>query len=141
MRIVIINGPNINLIGLRETAVYGQVSFDSFLASLQAQFPQHSIDHYQSNVEGELINKLQEVGFSADGIILNAAAYSHTSIALADTIAAIATPVVEVHISNVHAREEFRHKNTIGRVCAGTISGFGLESYTLALVHFLSRAS
>jgi 3-dehydroquinate dehydratase-2 len=133
MKIQIINGPNLNLLGTREPGIYGNDSFESFLPKLQAQYPDINIDYYQSNVEGELINKMQEVGFSYDGIILNAGAYTHTSIALQDCIRSLKAPVIEVHISNVHAREEFRHHSMISPVCKGIIAGFGLDSYRLAV--------
>ena len=133
MKIMIINGPNLNLLGKREPDIYGNHSFDEFLQKLRHDFTQTEIDYYQSNVEGELINKLQEVGFSYDGIVLNAGAYTHTSIALLDCIRSLTTPVVEVHISNVHAREEFRHKSMISSACLGVIAGFGLNSYKLAI--------
>lgn len=137
MKIQIVNGPNLNLLGTREPDIYGSNDFNSFLATLRQQYPQVEIDYYQSNVEGELINKLQEVGFSADGIVLNAGAYTHTSIALHDCIKALKTPVVEVHISNVHRREEFRHHSMMAAACRGVICGFGLDSYRLALESFL----
>lgn len=133
MWIQIINGPNINLLGKREPSIYGSVSFDDYLAELRAKYPEIRIDYYQSNIEGELIDKIQEVGFDADGIILNAGAYTHTSIALQDAIRAVKSPVVEVHISNVHARESFRHVSMISCACMGVICGFGLNSYRLAL--------
>lgn len=133
MKIMIINGPNLNLLGKREPDIYGNRSFDEFLQKLRNDFTQTEIDYYQSNIEGELINKLQEVGFSYDGIVLNAGAYTHTSIALLDCIRSLTTPVVEVHISNVHAREEFRHKSMISSACLGVIAGFGLNSYKLAI--------
>lgn len=133
MRIQIINGPNINLLGKREPAIYGSTSFDDYLATLRARYAGVEIDYFQSNIEGELIDKIQQVGFEADGIILNAGAYTHTSIALQDCIRAVTSPVVEVHISNVHAREEFRHRSMISCACRGVIAGFGLDSYRLAL--------
>ena len=133
MKIQIINGPNLNLLGKREPEVYGNKTFDSFYEELTKRFPQVTFSYYQSNVEGELINKLQEVGFSADAIILNAGAYTHTSIAIHDAIASIKTPVVEVHISNIYAREEFRHTSLITSKCAGLITGFGMEGYALAV--------
>jgi 3-dehydroquinate dehydratase-2 len=133
MKIIIINGPNLNLLGKREPEVYGQTSFESYFTDLEKAFPQIELSYYQSNVEGELINKLHEVGFSYDGIILNAGGYTHTSVALADAIAAITTPVLEVHISNIFAREEYRHVSLISKHCVGIISGFGLKSYELAL--------
>lgn len=133
MKIQIINGPNLNLLGQREPGIYGQTSFETYLPKLQAQYPDVEISYYQSNVEGELINKMQEVGFSFDGIILNAGAYTHTSVALHDCIRSLHCPVVEVHISNVHQREEFRHKSLISSACLGVICGFGLDSYRLAV--------
>ncbi|MCD6067369.1 MAG: aroQ [Bacteroidetes bacterium] len=137
MVILIINGPNLNLLGKREQEIYGSENFESYLENLRKQFPDHRLDYFQSNVEGELINKLHEAGFSADGIILNAGAYTHTSIALADAVAAITSPVIEVHISNIFAREEYRHVSYVGRHCKGSISGFGLRGYELALSSFL----
>ncbi len=136
MTIQIINGPNLNLLGVREPDVYGSTSFDDFLPRLRACFPDVQIDYFQSNIEGELINKLQAVGFQCDGIVLNAAAYTHTSIALADCIRAISAPVVEVHISNVHQREAFRHQSMIAAACRGVICGFGLDGYRLAIESF-----
>lgn len=133
MKIQIVNGPNINLLGKREPSIYGAVSFDSYLENLRSSYPDIKLDYYQSNVEGELINKLHETGFDYDGIVLNAGAYTHTSIALQDAIRAITAPVVEVHISNVHRREEFRHKSMISCACLGVICGFGLNSYRLAI--------
>ena len=133
MKILIINGPNLNLLGTREPGIYGSSSFDSYLPELQKRYPEIEINYYQSNVEGELINKRQEVGFSYDGIILNAGAYTHTSIALHDCIRSLNTPVIEVHISNVHQREPFRHKSMISSACKGVICGFGLDSYRLAV--------
>ncbi len=139
MKIAILNGPNLNLLGTRETSVYGSVSFVDYLKSLKKEFKNIEIEYFQSNIEGELIDKLQEIGFSYDGIILNAAAYTHTSIAIADTVKAIKTPVIEVHISNVTNREEFRHNSYIAPNCIGVILGFGLESYKLALQHFVNN--
>ena len=139
MKIQIINGPNLNLLGKREPSVYGAESFDSFFQSLKTKFNGHELHYYQSNVEGEIINKLHEVGFVFDGIILNAGAYTHTSIAIHDAIGAIKTPVVEVHISNVYAREEFRHKSLITSKCVGMITGFGLEGYGMALQYLTER--
>lgn len=136
-KIQIINGPNLNLLGKREPTVYGSTSFEEYLSALRAQHPQCEIAYYQSNVEGELINKIHEVGFSYDGIILNAGAYTHTSIALHDAIKAVDVSVVEVHISNVHTREPFRHVSAISAACKGVILGFGLRSYELALNSFL----
>jgi 3-dehydroquinate dehydratase II len=138
MQIVIINGPNLNLLGKREPDVYGNKSFTDYLQELRQLFPGISIDYFQSNVEGELINKLHETGFSCDGIILNAGAYTHSSIAIGDAVKAIAVPVVEVHISNVMTREEYRHQSYITSGAKGIISGFGLDSYRLALLSFLS---
>ena len=133
MKIQIINGPNLNLLGVREPGIYGSESFEVFLPKLQERYPDIEIDYFQSNVEGELINKMQEVGFSCDGIVLNAGAYTHTSIALHDCIRSLRCPVIEVHISNVHQREEFRHKSMISAACKGVICGFGLDSYRLAI--------
>ena len=133
MRIEIINGPNLNLLGVREPEIYGHSSFDAYLEDLRRRDPSVDLGYYQSNVEGELINRIQEVGFAYDGIILNAGAYTHTSIALHDAIKSVTTPVVEVHISNVHRREEFRRHSMISPACAGVICGFGLDSYRLAL--------
>ena len=133
MKIQIINGPNLNLLGVREPGIYGSESFEVFLPKLQERYPDIEIDYYQSNVEGELINKMQEVGFTCDGIVLNAGAYTHTSIALHDCIRSLKCPVIEVHISNVHQREEFRHKSMISAACKGVICGFGLDSYRLAI--------
>ena len=133
MRIQIINGPNINLLGKREPGIYGAESFESYLEKLRTAYPDLEIDYYQSNIEGEMIDKIHEVGFEYAGIILNAGAYTHTSIALQDAIRAVTAPVVEVHISNVHKREEFRHKSMISCACLGVICGFGLDSYRLAV--------
>lgn len=138
MRIQIINGPNINLLGKREPTIYGSRSFEDFLDELRGRYPEVTIDYFQSNIEGELIDCIQQEGFEADGIILNAGAYTHTSIALLDAIRAVPAPVVEVHISNVHAREEFRHHSMISAGCRGVILGFGLNSYRLALEALLS---
>ena len=133
MKIIIINGPNLNLLGKREPSVYGNQSMEEYLPKLRAMYADAEIEYYQSNVEGELINKLQEVGFAYDGIVLNAGAYTHTSIALSDCIRAIAAPVVEVHISNVNSREEYRNHSMIASACIGTIQGFGMDSYRLAV--------
>lgn len=133
MKILIVNGPNLNLLGHREPGIYGSASFEDYLPQLRQRYPQVEIDYYQSNIEGELIDKLQQEGFSADGIVLNAGAYTHTSVALHDCIRAITTPVIEVHISNVHQREEFRHHSMISSACRGVICGFGLDSYRLAI--------
>ena len=137
MKIQIINGPNLNLLGLREPTIYGSESIDSYIGKLREQYSIIEIDYYQSNVEGELINKLHEVGFSYDGIIINAGGYTHTSVAIADAIAAIKTPVVEVHVSNIYAREEYRHVSLTGKNCKGVLTGFGLNGYRLALESFL----
>lgn len=138
MKLLIVNGPNLNLLGQRETSVYGDKSFEEYLPELRSRFAAHEILYYQSNVEGEIINKLHEFGFGqADGIILNAGGYTHTSVAIADAIASISTPVIEVHISNVHAREEFRHHSLLAKNCKGVILGFGLKSYELAIQSFL----
>ena len=139
MRICIINGPNLNLLGVRETSTYGGQSFDDYLKNLQEVYPEIEFEFFQSNIEGELIDQLHEKGFSRDGIILNAGAYTHTSIGLADAVKAIETPVVEVHISNTMAREEFRHKSYLSPVCSGVVLGFGLKSYELALQSFLKK--
>lgn len=137
-KIIIINGPNLNLLGKREPDIYGDVSFDEFFDDIKDVYSSDiQLSYYQSNIEGELIDKLQQVGFKYDGIILNAGGYTHTSVAIRDAIAAIKTPVIEVHISNPHAREEFRHTSLITGVCKGIIAGFGLESYVLALDSFL----
>lgn len=137
MKLIIINGPNLNLLGTRETSVYGNQTFDAYYKTLQNRFENIELVCYQSNIEGELINKLHELGFSSDGIILNAGGYTHTSVALRDAIAAIKTPVIEVHISNVYAREDFRHTSLIAPKCKGSISGFGMDSYRLAIESFL----
>ena len=139
MKIQIINGPNLNLLGKREPETYGKQSFEEYYSLLKSRFPDVELHYYQSNVEGELINKLHEVGFSFDGIILNAGAYTHTSVAIHDAVAAIKTPVVEVHISNVYAREEFRHKSLITSKCIGLITGFGMEGYAMAIQYLLKR--
>ncbi len=137
MKIIIINGPNLNLLGIRENDIYGHQTFNDFFESLRIKFPKVELSHFQSNIEGELIDKIQEVGYSYDGIILNAAAYTHTSVGIADAVRAITTPVVEVHISNTFAREDFRHKSFIAPNAHGVIVGFGLQSYELALQSFL----
>ena len=133
MDIWIINGPNLNLLGKREKSVYGDASFESYLEELRSRYPLHTIHYYQSNVEGELINKIHECGFSPVAIVLNAGAYTHTSIALSDAIRAVPAPVVEVHISNIHAREPYRHVSMIAAACRGSVIGFGLDSYRLAV--------
>lgn len=140
LKLQLINGPNLNLLGKREPEVYGNESFDSFLPKLQAQFPQVQLSYFQSNVEGELINKIQEVGFEVDGIILNAGGYTHTSVAISDAIAAVPAPTLEVHISNLYKREEFRHKSILSKSCVGMISGLGLQGYALAIQYFLSKS-
>lgn len=137
MNFIIINGPNLNLLGKRETEIYGNQSFETFLRDLKLKYPAVNLDYFQSNIEGELINKIQETGFSYDGIILNAAAYTHTSVGLGDAIKAITTPVIEVHISNTFARESFRHQSFISPNAKGIVIGFGLKSYELALQSFL----
>jgi len=139
MNIQIINGPNLNLLGVREKSIYGDTGFETYLTELQKRYPELTINYYQSNVEGEIINKLHEVGFNYDGVILNAGAYTHTSVAIADAIAGITTPVIEVHISNVYKREEFRHTSMLARNCKGVITGFGLESYRLAVESLLVK--
>ena len=139
MKIIIINGPNLNLLGAREPGIYGDESFENYLESIRTKYPGVDISFFQSNVEGELIDKIQEVGFDHDGIILNAAAYTHTSVGIGDAVKAIQTPVIEVHISNTFAREEFRHNSFISAGAAGIIIGFGLKSYELALLSFLNR--
>ncbi len=133
MKIQIINGPNLNLLGKREPELYGGATFEDFLESLKKSFPDFSFSYYQSNIEGEIINKIHETGFSYDGIIINPGGYTHTSVSIADAVASVKTPVVEVHITNVAAREEFRHKSLVGRYCAGSIIGFGLDGYRLAV--------
>jgi 3-dehydroquinate dehydratase II len=139
MKIQIINGPNLNLLGKREPSIYGAESFEQFFETLKKRFPQFELHYYQSNVEGELINKIHEVGFSFDGIIINAGAYTHTSVAIHDAVGGIKTPTVEVHISNVYAREEFRHKSLITSKCVGMLTGFGMEGYALALQYFANK--
>ena len=137
MKIQIINGPNLNLLGKREPGIYGSEGFETFFDQLQAKYPEIELSYYQSNVEGEIINKLHEVGFTFDGVVMNAGAYTHTSVAIADAVAGINTPVIEVHISNVYAREEFRHHSMMAKNCKGIITGFGLKSYELALLSFV----
>ena len=136
-RIIIINGPNLNLLGKREPEIYGSESFEVYFKSLKENFPALELDYYQSNIEGELIDKLHEVGFSYDGIVLNAAAYTHTSVGIGDAVKGISTPVIEVHISNTYNREEFRHQSFISPNANGVILGFGLKSYSLALQSFI----
>ena len=138
MKFIIINGPNLNLLGVRQPEVYGNRTFEDYLAELKSAFPQVEIDYYQSNVEGEIINKMHEVGFTYDGIVLNAGGYSHTSVAILDAISSIRTPVVEVHISNIYAREEYRRHSLLSDACKGVICGLGLTGYRLALEGLLS---
>jgi 3-dehydroquinate dehydratase-2 len=137
MKIQIINGPNLNLLGKREPGIYGNEGFEAFFEKLKSTFPAVELYYFQSNVEGEIINQLHQVGFSYDGIVMNAGAYTHTSIAIADAVAAIKTPVIEVHISNVYAREEFRHHSMMAKNCKGIITGFGMQSYQLAVQSFI----
>lgn len=139
MKLIVINGPNLNLLGKREPEVYGDTTFEVFFGELQKRYPDVDLSYYQSNIEGELIDKIQEVGFSYDGIILNAASYTHTSIGIGDAVRAIDTPVVEVHISNTHSREDFRHVSHIAAAAKGVILGFGLKSYDLAILSFLEK--
>ncbi len=134
MKILIINGPNLNLLGTREPHIYGSQTFENYFEELKEKFPQHELEYYQSNVEGEIINKLHDAGFSADGIILNAGGYTHTSVAIADAVASIKSPVIEVHISNPYAREEYRHKSLLVGKCKASIVGFGLKGYELAIL-------
>ena len=141
MNILIINGPNLNLLGKREPEIYGHRDFDSYLEELRKAFPEHKIDYFQSNLEGEIINMIQEVGFDRDGIVLNAGAYTHTSVAILDALKSITTPTVEVHISNVSQREDFRRKSIISPGCLGFIGGFGLDSYRLAIEALIDKAS
>ena len=140
MKIMIVNGPNLNLLGTRETSIYGAQSFEQFFKSLRDRFQDLDLHYFQSNVEGEIINKLHETGFSFDGIVLNAGAYTHTSVAIHDAIGAIKTPVIEVHISNVYGREEFRHKSLITSKCIGLLTGFGMEGYAMAINYFVTRS-
>ena len=137
MKIIIINGPNLNLLGKREPAVYGNITFDAFFTKIKKKYVDFELEYFQSNIEGELIDKIQEVGYSYDGIILNAAAYTHTSVGIGDAIKAIAVPVIEVHISNVYSREKFRHKSYIAPNAKGIIAGFGMRSYELAIQSFM----
>ena len=137
MKISIINGPNLNLLGKREKGIYGNSSIEEWLEKIRPIYPQVELDYYQSNIEGEIVSYIQKVGFSADGIVLNAGAYSHTSVAIRDAIAAVTTPVAEVHISNILTRESFRHESIIGPVCRGSIMGFSLDSYRLGIESFL----
>lgn len=137
MKLIIINGPNLNLLGKREPEIYGSTTFEEYFSELKQKFSNIQLDYFQSNIEGEIINKLHEVGFSYDGVILNAAAYTHTSVGIGDAVKGISTPVVEVHISNVHSREDFRHVSYIAGNAKGVISGFGLNSYVLAIQSFI----
>ncbi len=137
MKIQIINGPNLNLLGKREPEVYGSTSFEDYFGTLKTTFPELELHYYQSNVEGELINKIHEVGFSYDAILLNAGGYTHTSVAISDALAGVTTPTLEVHISNIYKREEFRHKSIISKSCVGMISGLGLKGYELGIRYFL----
>ena len=139
MKIIIINGPNLNLLGKREPEIYGSLSFEEFFESLVKKYPELTLEYYQNNVEGELVNKIHEVGFYYDGILLNAGAYTHTSVAISDAIAGVKTPVIEVHISNIYKREEFRHKSIISKECIGMIAGLGLDGYDLGLQYFISK--
>ena len=139
MQIMIINGPNLNLLGTREPDTYGNTSFQSYFDQLKTVFQALDLHYYQSNIEGEIINKLHEVGFTYDGIVLNAGGYTHTSVAISDAIAAIEVPVVEVHISNVHAREDYRHHSLLAKNCKGVVTGFGLKSYEMAIDSFLTK--
>ncbi len=139
MTILIINGPNLNLLGKREKNIYGDQSFDDYFSLLQSKYPKANLNYFQSNSESEIIDKIHEVGFDINGIIINAGAFTHTSVAIRDAIAGVTSHVIEVHISNVHTREEFRHNSYISAVCKGVIAGFGLDSYRLAVEHFLSN--
>lgn len=139
MKILIINGPNLNLLGKREPGIYGNKSFLDFFEGIKEKYASVDMEYYQSNVEGELINKIHEVGFEYDGILLNAGGYTHTSVAISDAIAAVSTPVLEVHISNIYKREEFRHKSLISKECVGMIAGLGLDGYELGLQYFISK--
>jgi 3-dehydroquinate dehydratase-2 len=137
LKIAIINGPNLNLLGKREVEIYGTQSFDDYFKTIQSNYPNVELSYFQSNVEGELINKLHDIGFTHDGIIINAGAYTHTSVAIADAIAGIKTAVIEVHITNIFAREDYRHVSYLGKHCKGSISGFGLKGYEMAIESFL----
>ncbi|PRY52326.1 3-dehydroquinate dehydratase [Arcticibacter pallidicorallinus] len=141
MKLQIINGPNLNLLGKREKSIYGDTSFEPFFSSLQQQYPQLQLEYFQSNWEGAIIDKIHATGYEFDGIIINAGAYTHTSLAIGDAIAAVTTPVVEVHISNVHAREAFRHHSFLAKNCVGVIAGFGLNSYKLAIESFITEGT
>jgi len=137
MKILLINGPNLNLLGIREQSIYGNTSFESYFKSLEDKFPFIDLEYYQSNIEGEIINKIHERGFMYDGIVINAGAYTHTSVAIRDAISGVKAPVIEVHISNILTRESFRHESIIGPACIGSIMGFGLDSYRLAIEAFI----
>lgn len=139
MALLIINGPNLNLLGKREKNIYGDQSFEDYFTELQREYAETNLIYFQSNSESEIIDKIHELGFEIDGIIINAGAFTHTSVAIRDAIAGVTSPVIEVHISNVHSREEFRHKSFISAVCKGVIAGFGLDSYRLAIEHFLNN--
>ena len=139
MKLLILNGPNLNLLGTREPEIYGNQSMDSYFSALQNKYPTINLEYYQSNVEGEIINKLQEVGFDYDGILLNAGGYTHTSVAIRDAVSAIKTPVLEIHISNIYARESFRQISLLSEVCKGTISGFGMDGYLLGIEYFAKK--
>ena len=138
MKIQIINGPNLNLLGVREKSIYGNSSFEDYLDELRKRYPNVQLDYYQSNIEGEIINKIHEVGFNCDGVVLNGGAYTHTSVAIADAIAAVNSPVTEVHISNVYKREDFRHHSMLAASCRGVIAGFGMDSYRLAVENIVN---
>lgn len=140
MKIIIINGPNLNLLGKREPEIYGNQSFEDYFSTLKNKFPEVDLSYFQSNIEGEIINKIHEVGFECDAILLNAGGYTHTSVAISDAIAGVSTPVLEVHISNIYKREEFRHKSIISKECVGMISGLGLKGYELGLQYFLTTS-
>jgi 3-dehydroquinate dehydratase II len=137
LKIIIINGPNLNLLGKREPGIYGSISFEEFFKQLLSTFPEINLEYFQSNIEGEIIDKIHQTGFSYDGILLNAGGYTHTSVAISDAIAAVQTPVLEVHISNLYKREEFRHKSIISQACVGMISGLGMKGYELGIRYFL----
>ncbi|AWW31328.1 type II 3-dehydroquinate dehydratase [Echinicola strongylocentroti] len=139
MEILIINGPNLNLLGKREPEIYGSQSFEDYFGQLKSAFPEVTLSYYQSNIEGELVDKIHEVGFEYDAILLNAGAYTHTSVAISDAIAGVTTPVMEIHISNIYKREEFRHKSIISKECIGMISGLGLKGYELGIRYFLEN--
>ena len=139
MKLLIINGPNLNLLGKREKNIYGDQSFEDYFSTLKGKYPEANLTYFQSNSESEIIDKIHEVGFEIDGIVINAGAFTHTSVAIRDAIAGVTSPVIEVHISNVHAREEFRHKSYISAVCKGVIAGFGLDSYRLAVDYFIKK--